>query len=113
MAETTTKTEVDAEVEAEAESEEKPAKTRKRNEWTKRSDAKLLKGRAGHVSGNLRDLDKIKLADDEDMSGGSDIFAMNESFKDGEKGERLNSYKMEEKQAMSSPLRSSEMKSLE
>lgn len=47
------------------------------------------------------------------MSGGTDIFAMNESFKDGDKGERLNSYKMEEKAAMKSPLRSSEMKSLE
>lgn len=73
----------------------------------------MLKGKAGHITGDLSDLNKIKLADDEDLSGGSDIFNMNESFKDDEKGERLNSYKMEEKQAMSSPLRSSEMKSLE
>lgn len=75
-----------------------------------------MKGRKGKVHGDLRDLDAIigaDKADDEDMDSGKDIFAMNESFSDTDKGEKLNTYKMEEKYAMRSPLRSSEMQDLE
>ena len=84
---------------AETTSEEKRP-FRKNNDWSSRSNAKLLKGRKGKVHGDLKELDTIigaDKADDEDMDSGKDIFAMGESFKDGDKGERLNTYKMEEK----------------
>ena len=82
---------------AETSTEKKEARN---NDWSSRSNAKLLKGRKGKVHGDLRDLDAIigaDKADDEDMDSGKDIFAMNESFSDTDKGEKLNTYKMEEK----------------
>lgn len=64
------------------------------------------------MHGDLKELDTILGADkaeDEDMDSGKDIFAMDEFINDGDKGEKLNTYKVEERQAMRSPLRSSEM----
>jgi len=52
-------------------------------------------------------------AEDEDMDSGKDIFAMDEFINDADKGEKLNTYKVEERQAMRSPLKSSEMQDLE
>ena len=98
---------------AETTSEKAP---RNRNDWSTRTDAKLLRGRKGKVHGDLKELDTIlgaDKADDEDMESGKDIFAMNEFIGNGDKGEKLNTYKMEERQAMRSPLRSSEMQDME
>ena len=85
-----------AETQAEASSEKSP----KRNDWSSRTNARLLKGRKGKVHGDLRDLDTMigaDKADDEDMDSGKDIFAMNESFSEADKGEKLNTYKSEER----------------
>jgi len=92
-----------------AETTTEQTKNHKRNDWSKRTTPKLLKGKEGKVTGDLRDLDKISTTDDESLDSGKDIFSMSE----GEKGEKMNSYKNEERQAMKSPLRSSEMKNLE
>lgn len=75
-------------------------KSNRNNDWSTRSNPRLLKGRKGKVYGDLRDLDTIiggDKAEDEDMDSGKDIFSMGEAIKEGDKGERLNTYKMEEK----------------
>ena len=97
-AQSKTESSSNAVAESDAEASTDASRGHKNNDWSKRSKPKLLKGKEGSVSGDLSDLDKISTTDEETFDSGKDIFSMNESFKDDDKGgERMNSYKSEER----------------